>query len=93
MVKFKDLAKAIVDAWQTDNQDIVNAIGPAIEPQEGCIDCGSEEGSGVDLIMSGPDGDSTITGTLGAGTNSSFPKDELNQFANVKDDKKDKKTE
>lgn len=91
--KFKDLAKAIVDAWQTDNQDIVNAIGPAIEPQEGCIDCGAgEPGEGnVDLQILSEESESTITGTisLGGGANS-FPKDELNQFANVKDDKKDK---
>ena len=89
--KFIPILRETVEQWNTDMDDIVQAIGPAIEPQEGCIDCGGEgEDGNVDLLMSGPDGDTTITGTLPSGGSSSFPKDELNQFANVKDDKKDK---
>lgn len=89
--KFKDLAKAIVDAWQTTHQDIVNAIGPAIEPQEGCIDCGTE--NNVNLETQSTDcEDCETTGTIigDISINVPLPKDELNQFANVKDDQKDK---
>lgn len=68
--KIIDILKTTTDQWATDMQDIVEAIGPAIEPQEGCIECG--EGGGENCC------------------GSSYPKDELNQFANVKDDIKDK---
>jgi hypothetical protein len=79
--KFKDLAKAIVDAWQTTHVDIVNAIGPAIEPNEGWLKTDEDV-----VTLETPDG--PITGSISLEAN--MPTDELNQFANVKDDKKDK---
>lgn len=76
--KFKDLAKGIVDAWQTTHQDIVTAIGPAITPNEGWLT------TDVDSVnLDTPDG--PITGAISLETNQAT--DELNQFANVKDDK------
>lgn len=89
---FKDLAKAIVDSWSTTHEDIVNAIGPAITPDEGCTDCGAE-GNNVNLEMTdaGCEGcgqSVTIVGDISLNTNQ--PKDELNQYANVKDDQKNK---
>ncbi len=84
---FKDLAKALVEDWKTTNQDIVNAIGPAMNPETGCIDCGGD--NGVDLQTSSEDcGEGTIVGDISI--NVKHPKDELNQFANVKDQQKNK---
>jgi hypothetical protein len=88
---FIQLAKGIVDSWQTTNQDIVNAIGPAIQPDETCIDCGSDNNVNLETTSTDCE-DCTTTGNISGevSINVPFPKDELNQFANVKNAEKDK---
>lgn len=83
---FKDLAKAIVEDWKSTHQDIIQAIAPAIEPDEGCINCGSENNVNLETT-SDECGNGTIVGNISI--NTSTPKDELNQFANVKNNQKD----
>lgn len=61
--KMIDIVQETVESWNTDINDVTEAIGPGMDPETGCVDCGGE--------------------------GQKVPKDELNQFANVKDDLKD----
>lgn len=78
---FIQLAKDIVNDWKTTNQDVIDAIGPGMTPDEGWLTTDID-----DVNLNTPDG--TITGTISMETN--HPKDEMNQFANVKNDLKNK---
>jgi hypothetical protein len=78
---FIQLAKGIVNDWQTTNQDLVDAIGPGMLPDEGWLTTDVD-----DVNLDTPDG--PVTGTISMETN--HPKDEMNQFANVKNDLKNK---
>lgn len=89
--KFLDAAKDIIETWEATNEDILNAIGPAIVPDESCINCGGE--NGVNLQTSSTDcEDCASNGAIIGDINIKvpFPKDELNQYANVKDSQKNK---
>lgn len=75
------LAKDIVNIWETKNEDLTDAIGPAIQPDQTWLKTDEDI-----VTLTTPDG--PITGSISLETNA--PKDELNQFANVKDDQKNK---
>ena len=79
--KFTPIVRGVVESWNTDMEDVVNAIGPAVTPNEGWLTTDVDD---VTLIT--PDG--PITGSISLETNT--PTDELNQFANVKNAQKDK---
>jgi len=79
--KFTPIVREVVDSWNTDMEDIVNAIGPAVAPNEGWLTTDVD-----DVNLTTPDG--PVSGTISLETN--IATDELNQFTNVKNAEKNK---